>query len=200
MSTLPLTYIIWNTALIERLLIAIITTGAHLSPKKWKEAASSFYSCSQQFIDIFHANEEKAIRRLKDKFNEEQKRVCQTMGWRDYNQGNLSAFDGDLGPVEVKMRQIIQEQDEKKEEKDKVKARQKRLGEIGSVSLDVRTEGSLKPKNKRSHSLKNIISGATNTIQPDSPEEEEVNFLFYNFLLFLYAHDIGRSQEEKVNG
>ena len=184
MSTLPLTYIIWNTALIERLLIAIITTGAHLSPKKWKEAASSFYSCSQQFIDIFHANEEKAIRRLKDKFNEDQKRVCQTMGWRDYNQGNLSAFDGDLGPVEVKMRQIIQEQDEKKEEKDKVKARQKRLGEIGSVSLDVRTEGSLKPKNKRSHSLKNIISGATNTIQPDSPEEEEVNFLFYNFLLF----------------
>ena len=35
------------------------------------------------------------------------------MGWRDYNQGNLSAFDGDLGPVEVKMRQIIQEQDKK---------------------------------------------------------------------------------------
>ena len=31
------------------------------------------------------------------------------------------------------MRQIIQEQDEKKEEKDKVKARQKRLGEIGSL-------------------------------------------------------------------
>jgi len=36
----------------------------------------------------------------------------------------------------VKMRQIIQEQDENKEGKDKVKARQKRLGEIGSVSLD----------------------------------------------------------------
>jgi len=58
-------------------------------------------------IDIFHANEDKAIRRLRDKFDEEQKRVCQTMGWRDYNQGNFSAFDGDLGPVEVKMRQII---------------------------------------------------------------------------------------------
>jgi len=101
---------------------------------------------------------------LKDKFNEEPKRVCQTMGWRDYNQANLSAFDGDLGPVEVKIRQIIQEQDEKKEEKEKVKARQKRLGKIGSVSLNVRTEGSLKPINKKSHSLKNIISGATNTI------------------------------------
>ena len=84
----------------------------------------------------------------------------------------------------MEMRQIIQEQDEKKEEEDKVKARQKRLGEIGSISLDVRTEGFLKPKNKRSHSLKNIISVATNTIQRDSPEEEEVNFLFYKFLLF----------------
>ena len=42
-----------------------------------------------------------------------------------YNQGNLLAFDRDLGPVEVKMRQIIQEQDEKKEEKDKVNAHQK---------------------------------------------------------------------------
>ena len=161
MSALPLTYIMWNPALMERLLIAIITTGAHLSPKKWKEAASSFYSCSLQFIDIFHANEEKAIRRLKEKFAEEQKKICQTMGWRDYNQGNLSAFDGDLGPVEVKMRQIIQEQDEKKDEKEKVKARQKRLEEIGAVSLDVRKEGSLKPKNKRSIPLKNIISGSS---------------------------------------
>ena len=87
------------------------------------------------------------------------------MGWRDYNQGNLSAFDGDLGPVEVKMRQIIQEQDEKKDEKEKVKARQKRLGEIGAVSLDVRTEGSLKPKNKCSNSLKNIISGSSKSLR-----------------------------------
>ena len=126
------THIIWNVALMERLLIEIIPTGAHLNAKKWREAASSFYFCSQMFIDVFQANEDKAIRRLKEKFAEEQKRICQTMGWRDYNQGNLSAFDGDLGPVEVKMRQIIQEQDEKEEEKDKVKARQKRLGEIGS--------------------------------------------------------------------
>ena len=62
------------------------------------------------------------------------------MGWRYYNQGNFSTFDRDLGPVEVKMRQIVQE--EKKEDKGKVKARQKRLGEIGSVSLDEHTEGS----------------------------------------------------------
>ena len=184
MSALPLSYIMWNPALIERLLVAIITTGAHLSPKKWKEAASSFYSCSQQFIDIFHANEEKAIRRLKEKFAEEQKKICQTMGWRDYNQGNLSAFDGDLGPVEVKMRQIIQEQDEKKDEKEKVKARQKRLGEIGAVSLDVRTEGSLKPKNKRSNPLKNIISGSSKSSVPDSQEEDEVHI----YILFFIFH------------
>ena len=61
----------------------------------------------QAFIDVFQANEEKAIRRLKEKFAEENKRICQSMGWRDYSQGNFSAFDGDLGPVEVKMRQII---------------------------------------------------------------------------------------------
>jgi len=72
MSDKASTYIIWNVALMERLLIAIITTGAHLSPKKWREAASSFNSCSQMFIDIFQANEENAIRRLKEKFTDEQ--------------------------------------------------------------------------------------------------------------------------------
>jgi len=121
------------------------------------------------------------------------------MDWRDYNQGNLSAFDGDLGTVAVKMRQIIQEKNAKKEENDKVKARQKRLGEIGSVSLDVRTEGSLKPTNKRSNSLKNIISRATNTIQTDSSSGRGRGF-FSQFFIFLYANNIGRVKEEKVNG
>ena len=103
------------------------------------------------------------------------KRICQTMGWRDYNQGNLSAFDGDLGPVEAKMRQIIQEQDEKKEEKEKTKSRQKRLGDIGVSSLDVRNEGSLKPKKARSEALSSILSGSKSSaslVCPDSQEEE----------------------------
>ena len=39
------------------------------------------------------------------------------MGWRDYNQGTLSTYDGDLGPVEAKMRQFLHEQDEKKKKK-----------------------------------------------------------------------------------
>ena len=56
-------------------------------------------------------------------------------------QGNLSSFDGDLSLI--KLRQIIQEHDEKKEEKNKPKTRQKRLGEIGDVVLNVCPEGSV---------------------------------------------------------
>ena len=174
MSDKASTYIIWNVALMERLLTAITTTGAHLNPKNWREASSSLYSCSQIFIDVFQANEEKVIRRLKEKFAEDQKRTCQTMGWRDYNQGLLSAFDGDLDPVEVKILQIIQEQDEMKEEKDKVKARQKILGEIGSLSLNVENEGSMKPRKKRSSELKNIIFGSTTSIVAESQDDEVV--------------------------
>ena len=46
----------------------------------------------------------------------------------------------------------------------------KETGEISSVFLNVCTEGSLKPKNKRPHSLINIL-GSTNSFQPNSPEE-----------------------------
>ena len=69
-------------------------------------------------MDFYRSNEDNALRTLKEKYSDEQERICQTMGWRDYNQGNHSAFDGDLGPVEAKMRQIIQEQDERKDEKE----------------------------------------------------------------------------------
>jgi hypothetical protein len=179
----------WNTGLVERLLQAIITTGAHLNSKKWKDAALSFYSSSAHLMEIYRANEDSSLRRLKEKYAEEQKRVCQTMGWRDYNQGNLSAFDGDLGPVEAKMRQIIQEQDEKKEEKEKVKSRQKRLGDISVSSLDVRNEGSIKPKKARTEALSSILGGARPAAVPismDSPEDEVffIMRMFYNFLIF----------------
>jgi len=106
-------------------------------------------------------------------YSDEQKKICQTMGWRDYNQGNLSAFDDDLGPVVAKMRQIIEEQDEKKEEIEKTKSRQKRLGDIGVSSLDVRNEGPLKPK--RSEALSSILSGSKSSavlVRPDFQEEE----------------------------
>ena len=61
------TYIIWN---IYGLFIAIITTGANLSPKKWREDIF----CSQTFIGVFQAYKEKAIRKLKEKFAENRKR------------------------------------------------------------------------------------------------------------------------------
>ena len=73
------------------------------------------------------------------------------------------------------MRQIIQEQDEKKEEKEKTKSRQKRLGDIGVSSVDVRNEGSLKPKKARSEALSSILSGSKSSAVlnfPDSQEEE----------------------------
>jgi len=62
-------------------------------------------------------------------------------GLGDYNQGKLSAFDGDFVYHGSEMRQIIQEQHEKKEEMGKGKDRQKRLREISAVSLNVRMEG-----------------------------------------------------------
>ena len=38
--------------------------------------------------------------------------------WKDYNQGNLSAYDANLGCVEVKNRQIIEEQYEKRRKRE----------------------------------------------------------------------------------
>ena len=45
-------------------------------------------------LSLAFANEESVIRRLKEMFAEG-KKICQTMGWWDYNQGNLS-FDVDV--------------------------------------------------------------------------------------------------------
>ena len=59
-------------------------------------------------MDYYRSNEDNVLRRLKEKYSADQIRICQTMGWRDYNQGNLFAFDGYLDPVEAKMRKIIQ--------------------------------------------------------------------------------------------
>ena len=39
MSTVPVNNITWNSGVVERLLDAMISTGAHLNAKKWKEAA-----------------------------------------------------------------------------------------------------------------------------------------------------------------
>jgi len=52
----------------------------------------------------------KGVRRLQEKYATEYKRVFGTMGWRDNDVGNLSAMEsGDLGVLEVKIKQIIVE-------------------------------------------------------------------------------------------
>jgi len=66
MSTVPVNNITWNSSVVDRLLQAIITTGAHLNAKKWKEAALSFYSSMPHLMD-FYRNEDNALRRLKEK-------------------------------------------------------------------------------------------------------------------------------------
>ena len=82
--------------------MCMITTGCHVNNRKWKECADSFYATPPYLQEIYHKDEEKGVRRLTEKYAAEYKRVCGTMGWRDYNVGNLSAMEsGDLGVVEV---------------------------------------------------------------------------------------------------
>ena len=81
------------------------------------------------------------MKRSTKKYAIEYKRVCGTMGWRNYNVGNLSTVEtGNLGVVEVKIKKIIEEQDAVTMDKDEEKARQLRLSNLetsvisGSVS------------------------------------------------------------------
>jgi len=67
----------------------ITTTGCHANNRKWKECAGIFYATPLYLQDIYRNDEEKGVRRLKLEF----KRVCGTMGWRDYNVGNLSVME-----------------------------------------------------------------------------------------------------------
>ena len=45
---------------------------------------------------------------------------------------------------------------------------------MGSLSLNVEIEGSMKPRKKRSSALKTIISGSTTSIAAESQDDEEV--------------------------
>jgi hypothetical protein len=120
----------------------MISSGCHIKPSKWKECADRFFSSPPNLQDIYRADEKKSIRRLKDKYAMEYKRVCGTMGWRDYNIGNLSAMEnGDLGPIEVRMKQLIQEEDEHKLEKTNEKERSSRLAHIETTVLSSHAEG-----------------------------------------------------------
>jgi hypothetical protein len=95
-------------------------------------------------------DEQKAIRQIKEKYNSEYRRICSTLGWRDFKIGNLSAMEGsDLGPVEVKMRQLIQEEDEINMGKEEEKARQIRMANIEKLALSNHAEGAAKLKKSK---------------------------------------------------
>ena len=51
----------------------------------------------------------------------------------------------------------------------------------------------MKPKNKRSNASKNIISGSSTSIAPDSPDDE-----FFNYRFFIFSHVIGYAQRKKI--
>ena len=91
-------HIVWNNGIVEIFLAAI--NYQKWSSSQWKELEGRGIDLLQDnatFIDIYRSNEDTSIGRLNDKYYEKQKRVCQTMSWKDYNQENLSAYDGDLG-------------------------------------------------------------------------------------------------------
>ena len=84
------------------------------------------------------------------------------MGWEAYNQGKLSAYDGDLGCVEAKIRQIIQKQEKKKRSKE-----DKKNGRYWRVR---------KSKKSPSGSMSSIISGSRPaTVSVYDSQEEDIN-------------------------
>ena len=86
----------------------------------------------------------------------------------------------------------------KKKREEKTKSRQKRLGDIGVSSVDVRNEGSLKPKKARSEALSSILSGSKSSavlVCPDSQEEEVCLFVMRMQNISFYLC-IGATQEK----
>ena len=75
--------------------------------------------------NIFIVEMNKKGSKTETEFTAAFKRVCGTISKRYYNIGNLSTMETvDFGVVKVKMKHIIDGQDEKKMEKDKEIARQ----------------------------------------------------------------------------
>ena len=176
MSIMSHQYISWTTSLVEKLLVCMITTGCHLNNRKWKECADSFYATPPYLQEIYRKDEEKGLRRLKEKYAAEYKRVCGTMGWRDYDVGNLSAMEtGNLGVVEVKMKQIIEEQDAVKMDKDEEKARQLRLSNLETSVISGSVTSVLKPSKKSKVMSSN---GKENGLQI-SNDEVRCGYLLY---------------------
>ena len=71
MSTTPQQYIKWTSALTEKLLTCMITTACHLNNRKWKDYAEILYSSPPYLQEIYRKDEEKGVRRLKEKYTAE---------------------------------------------------------------------------------------------------------------------------------
>jgi len=138
MSSNQLVYLAWTPALVSRLLTCIISCGAHLNRNKLKEVADNFISSNSGHREFYVNNPESHIRRVRDKFKEEYKRICMCMGWREYGgvTSNLSAKETpELGDSEVLMRQIVEEMTAQDQEKEKAKALQERLSSIEKETI-----------------------------------------------------------------
>jgi hypothetical protein len=75
---------------------------------------------------------------VRDKFKEEYRRICSTMGWREYGGqcGNLSAKETpEMGESEVLMRQICEEMTAHDQEKEKTKVLQELMAVIEKETL-----------------------------------------------------------------
>jgi hypothetical protein len=156
MASNQLVYLAWSPALVTRLLTCIISGGSHLNRNKWKEVAENFFSSHTNHRDLYRQNPESYIRRVKDKFKEEYKRICMTMGWREYGgvTSNLSAKESpELGESEVLMRQIVEEMNAQEQEKEKARALQERLATIEKDTLQKKRKAPSTPSSDDSQNL-----------------------------------------------
>jgi len=173
MSSNQLVYLAWTPALVSRLLTCIISCGAHLNRNKWKEVADNFFSSSSGHRELYVNNQDSYIRRVRDKFKEEYKRICMCMGWREYGgvTSNLSAKETpELGDSEVLMRQIVEEMIA--QEKEKAKALQERLSSI---------------EKETTHKKRKVPSTPTSD---DSNTQDVSIFIYYKYVLYLQFYGI----------
>ena len=132
-----------------------------------------------QLTDFYRAKEKNAVRRMKERYNLEYKRVCGTLGWRDFAIGNLSAQEnGDLGPIEIRIKQIIQEEDEHKLGKDAEKARSARLASIETTVLSNHADGGSARKKAKTVDTNSVVGSTVS-------ENDAVSYMRMNLMLSL---------------
>jgi len=187
MSSNHLVYLAWTPALISRLLTCIISCGAHLNRNKWKEVADNFFVSNSGHKDFYLSNPESYIRRVRDKFKDEYKRICMSMGWREYGgvTSNLSAKETpELGESDILMRQIVEEMTAQDQEKEKAKALQERLAAIEKDTL---------------HKKRKIPSTPTSE---DSNTQDVRSYIYITYVIYsnIFVTVIQNGQKRRKSG